>query len=279
MLVLIILVGGFFYFHGSNGSTSSAQNGTGKVYVTVSDASADISNVSDVDMTISKVELHSATQGWITVSNSSNTFNLLTLKANGQVELAGEADVPADSYDQVRATISGVAVVTNSGNKPAILTSNTLTIAGPVIVMAGVSSQANLDVNTSDSLHVATDGEYVFAPVVNFESRDTANVTVNSDNSVTVSGGTVDTNIIVGTDLSGVTHVGATLSPTAQIQINAGTPVLIGASASGSGLVQMEPGGLPYPAENAPATTSAQGGVNIPAQTEGSGSTGVNVGY
>ena len=285
IVVIILVIVGVFYFSGSNNSGSSAQNGTGKVYVTVSDASANVQGVSDVDMTVNDVELHSASQGWVTVSNSPNTFNLLTLKANGHVQLAGQADVPAGTYDQVRATISGVEVVTNSGNKPAILASNTLTITGPVIVAADASSEANLDVHTSDSLHVATDGEYVFTPVVNFESRDSANVTVNSDNSVTVSGGTVDTNVIVGTDLSGATHVGAELSSTAQIQINAGAPVLVGASASGSSseLIQVQPDQIVGGSGSASATTStsAQGSTNPPVQVQGSGSGSgsVNVGY
>lgn len=203
--------------------------------MTVSDASANMQNVSDVAMTVDKVELHSATQGWVTVSDSPHTFNLLSLKANGKAELAGDATVAADSYDQVRATVSKVEVKTkNAGTKGAVLVSNTLTIPGTVVVRANESSQANLDVKTSNSLHVAAKGEYVFAPVVAFESRHSANVQVQSDNSVVVSGGTVDTSSMIGTDLSGKAYVGSELPANIKIQIVGGVPVTVTGSATSS---------------------------------------------
>lgn len=265
IIVVILLVVGYFYFMGTNAtSTPAAQNGTGKVYVTVSDASANVQDVNDVALTINKVELHSTTQGWITVSTNPNTFNLLSLKASGKVELAGEADVPADTYDQVRATIGSVEVkTTNAGTKTAVLASNTLTISGTTVVDANESSHANLDVQTSDSLHTAIDGEFVFTPVVNFESQDNATVTLNSDNSVTATGGTVDASLMVGTDLSGATHVGAEISPNVQIQINAGIPVMVTGSTnvSGSGLINIQ--------SNTTSNVNTSGNVNVSGNTSG----------
>ncbi|MHB0865316.1 MAG: DUF4382 domain-containing protein [Minisyncoccota bacterium] len=238
VLVLVVLVGGYFYVSSRGPSpVTQTQNsqGQGKVYMTVSDASANMQNVSDVAMTVDKVELHSATQGWVTVSDSPHTFNLLSLKANGKAELAGDATVAADSYDQVRATVSKVEVKTkNAGTKGAVLVSNTLTIPGMVVVRANESSQANLDVKTSNSLHVAAKGEYVFAPVVAFESRHSANVQVQSDNSVVVSGGTVDTSSMIGTDLSGKSYVGSELPANIKIQIVGDVPVTVTGSATSS---------------------------------------------
>lgn len=281
--IILVAVGGYFYLSGKN-TAPPAENGQeqGKVYVTVSDASANIQNVTDVAMTVSKVELHSATQGWVTVSNNSHTFNLLSLKANGKAELAGNADVAVDAYDQVRATISSVEVKTKSaGTKAAVLVSNTLTIPGAVVVRANESSHANLDVKTSSSLHTATKGEYVFAPVVVFSSRHNAAVSVQSDNSVTVSGGTVDANSVIGTDLSGKVYVGSELPSNVQIQITGGVPVMVHGStnSSGSGLINIDNTLMMSGSDSTTVNSNNQNSGSSSVQTQGSVKGGVNVIY
>ena len=241
-VVLAVFIGGYFYFSNKSDSSPVAENGFGKVYVTVSDVSADIQNVNDIAMTIGKVELHSATQGWVTVSSAPRSFNLLTLKASGKAELAGSANIAADTYDQTRATINKVQVKTkNAGTKTAVLVSKTLTIKGDVVVRAKESSRVNLDVKASNSLHTATNGDYVFAPVVVLESRHSADVNVQSDNSVVVSGGTLDVNTEVGTDISGNVIVGSELSPSVKINIVNDMPIMVtgGGTTSGSGLIEI----------------------------------------
>ena len=228
-VVVIVLLGIFYYM-------SNAAQAKGTVYMTVSDASADIQNVDDVSMTVSKVELHSTTGAWVTVSDSPSTFKLMTLKANGKAELAGKADVPAGTYDQVRATVSDVSVKNKDGSThSAVLGAHSFTLMANTVVREGQSSRANIDVNTADSMHTATGGQYVFAPVMHFQSRDNAEVTVNSDNTVTTTGGTADGDVMVGTDLQGMSHINAALSPNVQIQINGSMPVMLNASGSASG--------------------------------------------
>ena len=274
-IVLVVLVGGYFYFAGR----AAPAEGEGTVYFTISDAAADIRNVSEVAMTVNKVELHSASEGWVTVSSAPRTFNLLALKASGKAELAGEANVAAGAYDQVRATISRVEVrTTNAGNRAAILVSNTITIPGRVVVEAGESSHADFDVQTSDSLYMATGGEYVFAPVVVFQSRHDTEVTTGSDRSVTVSGGVTDANVTIGTDISGNVHIGSRLSPNLQIQVVNGSASAMGTSTgSGSGLIQIQVGASG--SAGGSATTSNQNNTGTTTGgARGSGSGNVNVG-
>lgn len=250
--MLVVLIGAFFYFSGS-----PAHAEQGKVYVSVSDASASIQEVSDVAMTVDKVELHSASQGWVTVSDADRTFNLLTLKANGRMELAGSADVNADTYDQVRMTINKVEVKTKSaGNKAAVVVAHAMTIPGSVVVNANGTAHVNVDVQTSNSLHTATNGEYVFAPVVVYTTNHGGSVSVASDNTVTAQGGTTDTNTGVGTDLSGNVVVGSQLSPDLKIDVSGET--VSAANLQQNGLVQF--------------TVSAEGNAMTSGTTNNSGS-------
>lgn len=267
IVLAVILVGWYLLYSASPGGTGEK----GKMYISFSDASADLQNVNDIALTVNKVELHSATRGWVTVSSSPKTVNLLTLKANGRAELAASADVAADTYDQVRANISSVNVKTKSGTKAAVLASRTFTAPARTVVRANETSHVDLDVQASDSLHTTVDGEYVFATVINVKSRSGTNVTVSSDNSVTASGGTQDSNITVGTDISGETRINAKLAPNVQIEIKGGVPVIINASGSaagaGSGLINIQTGG------SVNVTGEASGGASM----ESGGGTGESV--
>lgn len=227
--VIVLLALGLVYYY----STTPAHAGT--VYVTVSDASADMQNVSDVMMTVDKVEMRDSTGAWVTVSNTPHTYKLMSLKANGKAEFYGKADIAAGNYDQIRATVSKVQVQTKDGSmKDVAVASKTFVMTGSTVVREGQSSHANLDIHTSDSMHMATNGSYVFTPVINFKSHSNANVSVGSDNYATMSGGTEDTNTTAGSDLSGQMHANAALSPNVQIQLNGSVMTMVSGTASGT---------------------------------------------
>lgn len=282
-IALIVLVGGYFYFAGNTNTASGEQ---GKVYVTVSDAAAEMSGVQDVSMTVDKVELRSASGGWVTVSSAPHTFNLLTLKANGKAELAGSANVAAGTYDQLRISVRSVEVKTKSaGNKAAVVVARTMAIPGTIVVRAEESTHADIDVQTSSSLFTASSGEYVFAPVIVYQTSHGSDVSVASDNSVTASGGTTDTNTAVGTDLSGNIVVGSQLSPNVVITVSGGTARMESATStgSGSGLIQINTlllmSGNASGSAGGNATSSRSGAATSSTQVRGSGSGSVQVNY
>jgi len=268
-----IIIVGWYLYRGMAQPTGPS----GKLYMSISDASADIQSVNDIAMTVNKVELRNSAGAWVTVSKTPKTVNLLTLKANGKAELAASADVAADTYDQVRASVSKVDVKTKSGTKAAVLVSKTFTAPAKTVVRANEETHVDLDVEASNSLHTAAGGEFVFAPVILVTSRSGADVTVSSDNNVTASGGTLDASITVGTDISGETRVNARLSPNATLEIKGGVPVLINASGSAagasSGLIDIRTGAVINVGGSASgsATTSNSG-------ASGGGSTIINVG-
>ena len=259
IVVVIVLVLGAFLLMRDGDKT--AQEETGKVYVAITDAAASLDNISEIRMTVSKVEMHSEAEGWVTVSSDSRTFNLLELKSSGEFMLAGEADVAAGTYNQTRLMVDKIEVEKKDGTKSeAKLPSGELKIVGNVVVNADSDSSVTLDFLADQSLHATGRGEFIFAPVIKVESKSDATVTV-ENNVVMVSGGTVTTNTTLGADLDGSLKANFQLDTSGGVNIEDGVIKLnIGGGASGSGSAGANTGGLGA-GTSAGATTS--GGIQI----------------
>src|SRR3989338_8196642 len=85
----------------------------------------------------------------------------------------------------------------------AALVSSSMTLNSSVRVNANEDSSVNIDVLADKSLYTTTKGGYVFAPNVKVESRSDANVTTNSDSTVIIDGGTVESSGTYGMNLEG----------------------------------------------------------------------------
>jgi hypothetical protein len=229
---------------------------SGSLYIGVTDATADINGVTDVDMSVKKVEVYSATKGWTTVSTSSQKYSLLALKASGQTQLHAKGKVNAGSYDKVRVTLGDTTVRTKAkGDMKATLPSSHVVIDGTVKVEEGKSTYVKLDFLADKSLHVTSDGQYVFAPVVKAESRSNASVAVSGDNNVTATGGTVDATATAGMDLEGKSRMNFQLITGQSLKIE---------SSSGNE-VKFMLGGKVYTAIDSDTTgteASSSGGIN-----------------
>ena len=222
---MIVVLGYFLVtsrsYTSSSYSTSQNNKATqGKVAVSFTDATTNIQNISEVSMTVNKVELYSQTQGWVTVSNNSYQYQLLQLHAKGQTKIFAQAEVPVDTYSRIRVTLGDVVVHTGAGSqKTAAVPSKTLDIQGSVSVHTNETSSLKLDVLADKSLHVTARGDYVFAPVVNVESRSNAMVGITSDGAVTINGGSVDTSSSVGMDIDGNVKANFQLDNNAKLDV------------------------------------------------------------
>ncbi len=207
---------------GNATSTAVGDNGAakGKVVFSITDAAASMQGVTDVRMTVDKIEMHSAAEGWVTVSNDTKTFNLLVLKANGTAQLATETNVAVGTYDQIRVHVQKIVVVKNGTSAEATLPSHELKLNGNFIVTANTTESIKLDVIADQSLHVTGKGKFIFAPVIKLESRSNATVQVGSDGSVTISGGKVNSNTMAGMDLKGEEKEGFQLDANSNLDIN-----------------------------------------------------------
>ena len=222
-VVGIIVVLGIGYFVINMPAQKQKQSGgQGSVVVSFTDATADIQNVNEISMGVKKVELYSQSKGWVTVSSDETQYQLLDLRAKGQTKVYAKANVAADTYSRARVTLSDVKVKTKTiGEKVASVPTKTLTIAGTVKVKADATSSLKFDVFADKSLHATAKGDYVFAPVVNMESRSDATVNTSADGIVVSSGGTVDANINVGMDLDGSVKTDFQLDANIKLDVNA----------------------------------------------------------
>jgi hypothetical protein len=186
-------------------SNQSTQQSGGSLYVGVTDAASDISNVNNVQMSVKKFEVYSRTGGWMTVSSSEKKYALLSLKASGKAELyAKKENMEAGTYDKVRVTLGDTFVQTKTkGDLKTTEPSSQVVMNTMLKINENQNTNFKLDFMADKSLHLTSDGKYVFTPVVKAESTSNATVDVMSDDTVNSSGGTLDSSVNVGVDLDG----------------------------------------------------------------------------
>jgi hypothetical protein len=219
-IVAVAVVGGLWWGLGSGNNQNPSPSGSatptaiptagaqGRVIFQITDpGSASIQGATAINMTVDKVEVHSAAQGWVTVSTVARKYDLLQLKSSGTAMLLADANVPAGTYDQIRLDISKVQVTANGKVSDAKLPSNTLKIVGNLTVSANQTSTASLDFMADKSLHVTSNGTFILTPVVRLETKDNASVNISSIGKVTITAGDTETDETVGTDVDGSTKV------------------------------------------------------------------------
>ncbi len=243
-------------------TTTTTQNGSGegRVVFTATDAAADMGAVSEITMTIDSVQVHSQTEGWVTVTNEDRVVNLLELKAESAHALIADAELDAGTYDQIRLDVKEVIVTDNRGEHEAKLPSNTLSFKGDLEVEANQTSSASFDFLADQSLHMTGKGEYIMAPVVKYESRDNVQVDTSNEDRVVVQGGSVENSVTVGMNAEGQVGVNIRIPANANVSIGNGRVVVDIGSAVGIG-------------------GNAQGNANGQAAGRASADTAVDVNY
>lgn len=238
VIVLLILGGAiaWFFINPSAPNTSTTNptvnpnsavnptpipNGKGALYFTVTDAAAAMGSVTAVSMTIDSVDVYSKTQGWVNVSSVAQSYSLLDLKAKFQALLLAKAFVNPDTYTQFKLRIAKVMVTAAGVQKEAKLPSNNFAFEGNVIVSANTSSAGRFDVIADSSMHKTTAGEFVFAPVIKFDSSTNTTVKVAADNSVVVFGGLINPSVNAGMDATGAVKLNYILDPKTNLRISA----------------------------------------------------------
>ena len=196
-------------------------NNAGSLYIGITDLTANIAFVDDVDLSIKKVEVYSATGGWVEVASEEKSYKLLALNASGNTELYAKAYVEEGTYNKVRMTLGDVIVKTKSnGDVKASVPSSHVTIDTKVVVKEKMNTSVELDIFADKSLHSTLSGDYIFATVVKVESISDAEVSVGEDNVVVVSGGEVDNSTTAGVDLRGVSKTDFILKTGSSLKVD-----------------------------------------------------------
>lgn len=250
----------------STGVTPPKQAEEGRAVFSIADAAADMGSVTAIKMTVDEVSVHSAAEGWTTVSSAQKTYDLLKLKAEGSQELLADISLKPGTYQQLRLHISKVVVADASGEHEATLPSGDLKIAGNLVIDAGSTSTATFDFMADESLHITGDGKYILAPVVELETKEQADVEVKSDNKVEIKAGKTIEKTKVGMDIAGNVGVGLKIGLNEILSIEGGK-IKIGAlvsekAKSGSASSSTGASIASSSDESASASTSSSAGVS-----------------
>ncbi len=206
----------------NNGSGNTTQSAKGTMYFAITDAAADMKNVTAVNMTIDSVQAYNKVDGWVTISQASQTFNLLDLKAKHQAVLLAKATVSANTYNEFKFHIAKVMVTANGQTKQATLPSGNFNVKTDLIVNANSTSAVQLDVLADKSMHVTSSGEYVFAPTVTFDSRVKANVAVGTNNVISIANGETNASVHAGMDIDGTVKTDFVLDANTKLNVTGG---------------------------------------------------------
>lgn len=179
------------------------ESNQGRAVFTVTDAAPTLEGITAVVVTVDKVEVHSTTDGWTTIANTSKKYDIFKLKQTGTSELLADANLEAGTYEQIRLTVSRVDITANGATQEAKLPSNVLKIVGDLTVTAGETSTASVDFLLDKSLHLTGSGTYILTPVVRLLTKNDVEVSVKADNVVEEDGGEVEDDETQGSDENG----------------------------------------------------------------------------
>ncbi len=182
---------------------SQYQSGNGRLVLGIKDAAEGMGSVSSVMVTVDSVQAHSASQGWVTLSSTPKTYDLMKLKADGSTALLADMQVRNDTYGQIRLQISRVAVTDSNGTHDAKLPSGELKIVGDIGVKANSTTIATFDFIASESLHATGNGQYIMRPVIHVETNEDGQVEVDGDGKVSIRGGRPKSSSWFEMDLNG----------------------------------------------------------------------------
>lgn len=242
-LVVIVVLGAFF-FTKSDPRGEGDQGPQGSIVISVTDAAVEMKNVSKVMLTISDIQMRRETGGYVTVSTKDKTYSLLELDANGKMMLYANTEIPVGTYNQIRVALDGVTLVTSDGiQKQVVLVEDNFEIESPILVKEdSQTSTVALDFLASESLHTATDGTYVFAPVVALKAQSGAQAMINKETGeVKFTNGEITAESRVGVTLSGETKIDFRLSNDVKLQILQDGTIEILNSTNGGTTIESSP--------------------------------------
>ncbi len=201
VILAVLIVGGIWVVkarHNDNGPEATE----GRAVFAVTDDPTALNGVSTVKITIDKVEVQSAGSGWITLSDTPKEFDLMALKSAGAAEIVADADLNAATYNKIRLNIGKVVVATETkGDVEAKLPSDQMDFMVNVPVTAGETSTALIDFMLDDSLHAASNNQFILTPVVKLDVK--TNATLSAGNKFDMNSGTTESSTTVGMDLGG----------------------------------------------------------------------------
>lgn len=206
----------------------------GRVVFGIKDKAVDIGDLHSIIIYVKEILVENAAKGWISVSKTQRTYDLIRLRDLGKTEFLGEINLAAGTYQQIRFVIDKVLIISKSGpSAEAIMPSRVITLPGQLVVEKGKTSAALLDVFAGRSVYAAVGGEYIFAPVLRFNTSTQANTQSFPPNSTLPNGqldifdGLTKFDAIFGMDENGNMKINGGINPIDILQIENGAVKII----------------------------------------------------
>lgn len=173
IIILVVLVGLAFYLQPAVGQGTLVLKITDKIELT---------NVTSIDITISKVEVHKAgidetvnetnetietnettTAGWETVVDENKSFDLIAI--TGVEEFLGEKTLPTGKYTQIRLEISDAKITVEDTQHDLKIPSKKFKLIHPFDIEVNKTTTLVLDFDASKSV-VKAGQKYILKPVI-----------------------------------------------------------------------------------------------------------------
>jgi len=183
--VIAILGVGVYFLNEKSSYNPKTQ---GKIIFGITDAAANMGDVSAVLITVNRVQIHSEASGWVTVSNETKQYDLLALKQSGAISLLASSTAAIGTYDQVKLMISKVIVTKNGVQIEAKLPSGELKIVGNLVVNPDRTSSMVFDFIADKSLHITGNGKLIFAPVIKIKKQNDVSILIKSNGEINITG-------------------------------------------------------------------------------------------
>jgi hypothetical protein len=192
----------------------------GRAVVAIGDKAANMSPVTSINVTIGSVMAQSATQGWINLSSTPGTYDLIQLRDSGDTIVLADIQIENGTYQQIRLEVTKVVVTDSTGAHEAKLPSGELKIVGPLVVGSNSTSTVFFDFIANESLHMTGNGKYVMAPVVRVVIRENATAELKGNKEVAIRGGVVRKDDKEGMDEKGNFGAGISIHSDADVSID-----------------------------------------------------------
>ena len=150
-----------------SGCTSSDGTGNFKLYLT----DQPFDDADNIWVTITEINVQKEEEGFLTLWEGSNEYDLLTLL--NTVELVLESTLKAGTYTQIRLVVDSGRIVIDGVSNKMTVPSSEVKIPVMFIITDGNTTQITLDFEAEESIHVVSAGgseQYILRPVIRVES-------------------------------------------------------------------------------------------------------------
>jgi hypothetical protein len=146
----------------------------GRMIMYICDAPTD--HLSEVNIIVGRVEVHSDTEGWFITRDEPDTIDLLTLK-NGEIAVLSDTALPTGHYTQIRLHIEEGSYVVASGERHDLIIPSGFQTGIQLVGQFDIQSNEQIEVLLDFDVHRSiqhTNNGYQLQPTIRFQVLNVA---------------------------------------------------------------------------------------------------------